>query len=205
MSSFRFSTSKCENAKSRKDDKGGRVFAFSDFRGKKRFFVFKIQKCELTKRRQSQVNLALNKVTYQTDTSGDYFASLVVDGNPSYNFNDGTCSRTLSNDASWEVDLGAIYFVGSVEIYNRVDCCSNDLRDIEIYTGLTRDAYQFVGTRPGPAGLAIIYSPLTMPEFQWLKISRKAGSKAPLTLCEVKVFPSDVTTTQASDVTTTQA
>ena len=61
------------------------------------------------------MNLALNKSAYQTDTYGNCWPGLAVDGVASHN----GCSHTLTYDVTWEVDLGELSEVESVVIYNR--------------------------------------------------------------------------------------
>ena len=69
-------------------------------------------------------NIALNKVTNQSSTSGDYSASLAVDQNSDGVLADGTCSQTeVGEDQWWAVDLEQEYVVGKVTIFTRADCC----------------------------------------------------------------------------------
>ncbi|XP_053404938.1 fucolectin-1-like [Mercenaria mercenaria] len=128
-------------------------------------------------------NIALNKQAYQTDTSSDNLPSLAVDGDLH-----GTCASTITNDASWEVDLGDTYIIGSVKIYNSIDCCSKDLRDLHIFTGLTNDAYELGAFMSGPSGTIITWSVPSPLRARWVKVNRKTGQRSPLTICEVEVF-----------------
>ncbi|CAC5416404.1 unnamed protein product [Mytilus coruscus] len=45
------------------------------------------------------------------------------------------CSHTMCNEVNywWAVDIGRVYNVNSVTIYNRQDCCSDRLSDVYIY------------------------------------------------------------------------
>ncbi|KAH3751113.1 hypothetical protein DPMN_185658 [Dreissena polymorpha] len=67
-------------------------------------------------------NLALNKAATQTDTHIGGDASLAVDGSSfqASSYADSGCTRTVSEDASWEVDLGDLYVINQVKIINRL-------------------------------------------------------------------------------------
>ncbi|KAH3754422.1 hypothetical protein DPMN_189093 [Dreissena polymorpha] len=58
-------------------------------------------------------NVALNKAATQTDTHIGGDASLAVDGSnfQASSYADTGCTRTVSEDASWEVDLGDLYVI----------------------------------------------------------------------------------------------
>ncbi|MGA9767576.1 MAG: galactose oxidase-like domain-containing protein [Blastocatellia bacterium] len=78
------------------------------------------------------VNLALNKPATQssTDTVNGIFAnaSRAVDGSTNGNMSAGSVSQTFTEIGPWwEVDLGAIGLIDSVEVYNRTDCCSDEI------------------------------------------------------------------------------
>jgi hypothetical protein len=69
-------------------------------------------------------NVALGKSAtqssnYYTDQGGP---DLVVDGNTDGIFNNGSCNHTgLDQNGWWEVDLGEVYNISSIEIWNRMD------------------------------------------------------------------------------------
>ena len=56
----------------------------------------------------------------QTDTRRAGVAEKAVDGNT----NGGSCSRTKSFNATWEVDLGDQYVIKHVIIYSRLNAVS---------------------------------------------------------------------------------
>ncbi len=61
-----------------------------------------------------------------------------MDGNTDGGFNDGSVTATnLDNDAWWQVDLGATATVGSITIWNRVDCCGSRLNDYWVFVSDT--------------------------------------------------------------------
>jgi hypothetical protein len=86
----------------------------------------------------SQINLAKGKLTKQSSnyntTSGHSHEA--VDGNTSGAWRDRSITHTYgrgSNNPWWEVDLGAIYDIEKIEIWNRTDaCCKNRLNNVKI-------------------------------------------------------------------------
>ena len=79
----------------------------------------------------SPTNLALGKVSTQHSTQLNAEASRANDGNTNGDFWNAN-STTLTNwvpNSWWEVDLGAISDIESINIWNRSDCCENILSD----------------------------------------------------------------------------
>jgi co-chaperonin GroES (HSP10) len=84
------------------------------------------------------INVAIGKRAYQ---SSNYAAnagqpSKAVDGNTSGNWGDGSVTHTVGrqgeNNPWWEVDLGDLYEVSAIEVYNRTDCCQERLDNYNI-------------------------------------------------------------------------
>jgi hypothetical protein len=74
------------------------------------------------------VNLALNKLATQSTTETDNEACRAVDGNINGDISADSVSTTLSQVRPWwEVDLGAVCFIDTVEIYKRTGCCFNEV------------------------------------------------------------------------------
>ena len=65
-------------------------------------------------------NLALGKPTNESSTRSPFSSSAAVNGD----YSDFT--HTLDNvyPSWWRVDLGDIYNIGQIKLYNRKDCCS---------------------------------------------------------------------------------
>ena len=81
-------------------------------------------------------NLALNKAAFQSSTyqgAGGAVASLAVDGNTSGNWLDSSVTAT-NNDAQawWQVDLGGMFPVQHVDVWNRTDCCGDRLTNFNV-------------------------------------------------------------------------
>jgi hypothetical protein len=70
------------------------------------------------------VNLALNKSATQSTTYASAPASRAVDGNTNGNFFGNSVSHTDNNaQAWWQVDLGGVYPINNINLWNRTDCC----------------------------------------------------------------------------------
>ncbi|XP_077865309.1 uncharacterized protein LOC144351913 [Saccoglossus kowalevskii] len=73
---------------------------------------------------ESLSNVALNKSAYISSVWYGNTADKAVDGNTYPVLNSGTCIHSAEeSEPWWRVDLGGIYFVYKVAIYNRQDCC----------------------------------------------------------------------------------
>ena len=103
--------------------------------------------------------------TRQSSTLGGFVSAQAVDGNL------GNFTHTVSDDdmATWEVDLGAAFEIGTIILHNRSSCCGSRLRDIKVFV-LNGEETTFesellnpeneLGTFPdGPAQLRLDFSP----------------------------------------------
>jgi len=152
-------------------------------------------------------NLALGKSTWQSSTYSDWStdgpadASRAVDGNNDGDFINGdSCSHTADTDGWWAVDLGAVYEVTSMVIWNRIDA-----HDSTRLTGVTAVVSN---TRPSSsvdyatlATYSLCNSLSGSPEYENILACNSGAvgryvylylpllrSGAYLTLCEVEVF-----------------
>ena len=66
---------------------------------------------------------------------------MAIDGNTSGDWSDGSCTHTKkdSSDTWWKVEMNDTYYIETVEIYNRYDCCSSRLSNFSIYIGNSSD------------------------------------------------------------------
>ena len=82
------------------------------------------------------VNVALGKDARQAEkrnAPSAHPASLAVDGNLDGDLRNGSVSMTYRVvEAYWEVDLGEVYEIDSITLWNRTDCCSNRLRNFHV-------------------------------------------------------------------------
>jgi hypothetical protein len=82
--------------------------------------------------KETRVDLALGKTASQSSTytanGVSYGADRAVDGNTDGNFANGSVSHTNSElNPWWQVDLGTSQLIGSVDVWNRTDCCGTRL------------------------------------------------------------------------------
>ena len=83
-------------------------------------------------------NLARGKPAKQSSVYRTAGASQAVDGNRDGNYFAGSVAHTWENpQAWWQVDLGAVYQIDQVVIYNRTDCCSEKLSNFSLWVTKT--------------------------------------------------------------------
>jgi len=86
-----------------------------------------------------QVNLAYGKSASGSEISYGTSAALAVDGNIDGVWEDGSVSITGGQNAQdyWEVDLGGVDTVQTVNLFNRTDCCSTRLNNFYVLVSQT--------------------------------------------------------------------
>lgn len=78
-------------------------------------------------------NVALNKSTSQSSTVYGAGSERAVDGNTNGDYGQGSVTHTdEEKNAWWMVDLGGLYEINDIQVYNRTDFCSNRLSDFNI-------------------------------------------------------------------------
>jgi hypothetical protein len=82
----------------------------------------------------SNVALASNGATAShSQTSHDGEASRAIDGNRNGGWNDRSVTHTdWRTDPFWEVTLAQAYYIARVDVFNRVDCCTDRIREFMI-------------------------------------------------------------------------
>lgn len=74
-----------------------------------------------------------DKTATQSSTSNGGHAKLAIDGNTGGNFFDRSVTHTgLEDSPWWMIDLGEVYEVREVKVYNRTDCCRDRLDKISV-------------------------------------------------------------------------
>ena len=70
-------------------------------------------------------NLAINKVSTQHSTQSNGNASRANDGNTDGNFwgANSTSLTNWTNNTWWQVDLGTLADITTINVWNRTDCC----------------------------------------------------------------------------------
>ena len=117
-----------------------------------------------------------------TGWGGD--AKRAIDGNTSGQYKDNSCTHTKNQKDSpswWTVDMKTSYFLDSVEIFNREDCCSDRLKDYLIYIGNSENYLENEQCGDGYFQGAGNFS--CQLDGQYLTIVKPEGGI--LTLCEV--------------------
>ena len=100
-------------------------------------------------------NVARGKQASQVSTSWGGVPERAVDGNTAGDYlRDNTASHTAepSNQAWWQVDLGAQYRLAEMEIWNRSDCCTERLSNYWILlsnTPITTNSLEEALATPG--------------------------------------------------------
>ncbi len=75
------------------------------------------------------VNLALGQAAAQSSVLDGAVPSRAVDGNTNGNWSGGSVTHTnLNQDPWWQVDLGVVDSIASVDVWNRTDCCGDRLK-----------------------------------------------------------------------------
>ncbi|MDM7934430.1 MAG: discoidin domain-containing protein [Methanothrix sp.] len=145
---------------------------------------------------QDNQNLALGKNASQSSTAeewgGNWSASRGVDGIKTANIYDGGFHTGYEESPWWQVDLGSVYDLSEVRIYNRLDCCSERAGSLEVL--LSRDGeswwtvYTHDGTPFGGSDGDYLSVDLEGERARFVRVAlREAGW---LHLDEVEVYPS---------------
>ncbi|KQC28676.1 carbohydrate-binding protein [Flagellimonas eckloniae] len=81
----------------------------------------------------SSENLALNGTATQSTTLSGAVASRAIDDNTNGNFGGGSVTASQGPNAFWQVDLGAEYNIGDINVFNRTNgCCTSRLSDFTV-------------------------------------------------------------------------
>lgn len=82
----------------------------------------------------SSVNSALGRNVSQSTTRPGTNADRAVDGNTSGVYSQGSVTHTNNNIEAWfQVDLGRRMDIGLIKIFNRTDCCSSRLSNVNVF------------------------------------------------------------------------
>ncbi len=106
------------------------------------------------------INIAQGKpATQSSNLNGTYLAPNAVDGNTDGNILNLSTSHTNNElQAWWQVDLQGVYFIDTITLWNRTDCCSDRLSNFDVLTsqdGLTWTTFYYPGTAPTTTNFAI--------------------------------------------------
>ena len=105
-------------------------------------------------------NIALNKSTTQSSTQLDGSSSRAIDGNTDGSFWNGSVTLTnWENQPWWEIDLGDVYEISDLKIWNRTDCCSGFLKDYYVFISDNPFTNSNVNALQNQAGVQSFYQP----------------------------------------------
>ncbi len=144
-------------------------------------------------------NLALNKPATQSTQYSDRAASFAVDGNVSGNWSNGSVASTGFGTAAepswWEVDLGEVSHISTINIWNRTDCCSSRTSDVHVFVSDVPFEGVTVESSQNQAGVSDFFLPGAAPAFSEVAINRSGryvrvqlAATNYLSLGEVEVF-----------------
>ncbi|XP_060595447.1 fucolectin-like [Ruditapes philippinarum] len=149
----------------------------------------------------STENLALNKPTNQsatffTSAYGNASSTLAVDGNRQTAMVQGNryvCAQIDSDSSGeywWIVDLGHIYSVSKVVIYNRNDCCGHWLKELDIKVGesLSEKSMHLCEHYKGPPATGYIVTIICQQPLLGKFVQIKKTINEGMVLCEVEVY-----------------
>lgn len=79
-------------------------------------------------------NLALGRPATQYNTGFGGEASRAVDGNTDGNWVNNSVTHTYADYQNWwQVDLGSVQSINTIQVWNRTDCCSERLRNFYVF------------------------------------------------------------------------
>ncbi|MDY6940278.1 MAG: discoidin domain-containing protein [Cyanobacteriota bacterium] len=89
---------------------------------------------DATQPTETLTNVALNKTTSQSSNAyGSNNGIKAVDGKTTGNYWDDSVTHTANNPQEWwQVDLGDVYDIDTIRVYNRTDCCSERLSNFAV-------------------------------------------------------------------------
>ncbi len=147
-------------------------------------------------------NLAFGKPAKQSsDLDASYAgAGKAVDGNIDANLKMNDAKSSVSHTGNeespwWEVDLGAVYDIGKVVVWNRQDCCWDRMQNFTVATSTTPFNVQQSGEQLGPfspwSAQKKDYTVDVNKKGRYVRISLPKDPRNPrrvLNLTEVQVF-----------------
>ncbi|XP_060577542.1 uncharacterized protein LOC132734721 isoform X7 [Ruditapes philippinarum] len=137
-------------------------------------------------------NVAANK---SADMSSVYHPSWTadkgVDGNRNQNMFFDSCFHTAyDKDPYFIIDLGAIYDLDTLVIFNRQDCCEDRANNLEVSTGLTLHDMTIQDVIIGPVSSTALLRFKPKPSARYIKIQKKGVNPSFFHLCEVELYGS---------------
>ena len=143
------------------------------------------------------INLALGKQATQSSIDYNGIASRAIDGNTDGDYWHYSITHTEVEDQPWwQVDLEAVQFISHINIFNRVDCCTERLSNFYVLVSDNAFDSTVLENSLNQDGVTSYYVDPTVDGSISLNIRQTAryvrvqlsGSNNPLSLAEVEVF-----------------
>jgi hypothetical protein len=151
---------------------------------------------------QAQVNVALNKRATQLSNhiSNKGGASNAVDGITDGRWQSGSVTHTKSEGEKnpwWTVDLGEVYEISKIRIWNRTDCCAERLDNFKILVKSQPSGESwrsFVpGTQRNTGRIPLVFEGNAQGRYVMIQLVSSSGI---LSLAEVEVYGTKAQSTQ---------
>lgn len=145
----------------------------------------------------AQRNVAYGQPVKQSSVHRGGAPELAVDHNTDGNWAAGSVTHTEKEIGPWwEVDLGQVYNVEAVEIYNRTDCCDDRIDGASIYFRNTKnDKWRLVKSikykNTKLVGNTMLGN-IIREAARYVRIVRVANEPVYLSMAEVKVITNDL-------------
>ena len=148
-------------------------------------------------------NLALNQAATQSSSPYGAPASRANDGNTNGAFGGSSVTHTgFDSQAWWEVDLGGVYGIADIDVFNRTDCCGERLSNFYVLVSDAPFASTDLATTTNQAGVSAWFLTGTADASESFSINRtgryvriQLAGNGYVSLAEVLVWGS--TSTQA--------
>lgn len=133
------------------------------------------------------INIALGKTATQSSTTFAGTADRAVDGNTDGNYSSGSVTHTdIDPQSWWQVDLGGMFFVDQINIWNRTDCCNTRLTGfkVSLLDASQVEVWSFDSSvTPNPEAT---FTPTVGSSGEFVRV--QLDNPANLSLAEVQVF-----------------
>ncbi len=130
-------------------------------------------------------NLSMGKAVHQSSNQFAKTGQEAVDGNTDGNWGNGSVSCTdHTANPFWQVDLGAVYGLARIDIYNRTDCCAERLSDFDVL--VSEDDTHWIESHFTGRAASLETIPITPVNGRYVKVQLNTINF--LSLAEVEIF-----------------
>ncbi len=144
-------------------------------------------------------NLALGQVATQSTQYGNGVAALAVDGDTNGNYGGGSVTHTQAGSAAepswWEVDLGQVSYISTINVWNRTNCCPERTSNFHVFVSDVPFDGVTVESSQNQTGVSDFFNPGNAPAKTSIDVNRtgryvrvQLSQTTFLSLAEVEVF-----------------